>query len=107
MTGRRLQSSPQAAAAWAPPRRGGWQPTASRSAILSSSGKGEALAKELGGFGVTGSNQSNDDLKRLVDAGDGALGPDRRAGQQRRPWPARADPRDHRRAVAHAASTSI
>jgi NAD(P)-dependent dehydrogenase (short-subunit alcohol dehydrogenase family) len=36
-------------------------------AILSSSGKGEALAKELGGIGVTGSNQSNDDLKRLVD----------------------------------------
>jgi NAD(P)-dependent dehydrogenase (short-subunit alcohol dehydrogenase family) len=38
-----------------------------RIAILSSSGKGEALAKELGGLGVTGSNQSNDDLKRLVD----------------------------------------
>ncbi len=37
-------------------------------AILSSSGKGEALGKELGGIGVTGSNQSNDDLKRLVDA---------------------------------------
>ncbi len=37
-------------------------------AILSSSGKGEALAKELGGLGVTGSNQSNEDLKRLVDA---------------------------------------
>lgn len=36
-------------------------------AILSSSGKGEALAKELGGIGVTGSNQSKDDLKRLVD----------------------------------------
>jgi len=36
-------------------------------AILSSSGKGEALAKELGGIGVTGSNQSNDDLKRLID----------------------------------------
>ena len=36
-------------------------------AVLSSSGKGEALAQELGGFGVTGSNQSNDDLKRLVD----------------------------------------
>ena len=36
-------------------------------AVLSSSGKGEALAKELGGFGVTGSNQSNDDLRRLVD----------------------------------------
>lgn len=37
-------------------------------AILSSSGKGEALAEELGGIGVTGSNRSNDDLKRLVDA---------------------------------------
>lgn len=36
--------------------------------ILSSSGKGEALAKELGGIGVTGSNQSIDDLQRLVDA---------------------------------------
>ena len=36
-------------------------------AILSSSGKGEALAKELGGLGVTGSNQSNDDVKRLVE----------------------------------------
>ena len=37
-------------------------------AILSSSGKGEVLAQELGGLGITGSNQSNDDLKRLVDA---------------------------------------
>ncbi len=37
-------------------------------AVLSSSGKGEALARELGGVGVTGSNQSNDDLKRLVEA---------------------------------------
>ncbi|MDP9836676.1 NAD(P)-dependent dehydrogenase (short-subunit alcohol dehydrogenase family) [Neorhizobium huautlense] len=36
-------------------------------AILSSSGKGEALAAELGGIGITGSNQSNDVLKRLVD----------------------------------------
>ena len=36
-------------------------------AILSSSGKGEALAAELGGVGVTGSNQSNEDLKGLVD----------------------------------------
>lgn len=36
-------------------------------AILSSSGKGEALARELGGIGVTGSNQSNEDLKKLVD----------------------------------------
>jgi len=38
-----------------------------RVAILSSSGRGEALANELGGFGVTGSNQSDDDLSRLVD----------------------------------------
>jgi NAD(P)-dependent dehydrogenase (short-subunit alcohol dehydrogenase family) len=37
-------------------------------AILSSSGKGEALAAELGGLGVTGSNQSNEDLARVVDA---------------------------------------
>ncbi len=36
-------------------------------AILSSSGKGEALAEELGGLGVTGSNQSVEDLQRLVD----------------------------------------
>jgi NAD(P)-dependent dehydrogenase (short-subunit alcohol dehydrogenase family) len=36
--------------------------------ILSSSGKGEALAHELGGVGITGSNQSNDDLQALVDA---------------------------------------
>src|SRR5699024_3622538 len=36
-------------------------------AILSSSGKGEALAKQLGGFGVTGSNQSAEDLSQLVD----------------------------------------
>lgn len=34
--------------------------------ILSSSGKGEALARELGGVGVTGSNQSPQDLQRLV-----------------------------------------
>ena len=38
-----------------------------RVAILSSSGKGEALGNELGGFGVTGSNQSSSDLKRLID----------------------------------------
>jgi NAD(P)-dependent dehydrogenase (short-subunit alcohol dehydrogenase family) len=36
--------------------------------VLSSSGKGEALASELDGIGVTGSNQSVDDLTRLVDA---------------------------------------
>jgi NAD(P)-dependent dehydrogenase (short-subunit alcohol dehydrogenase family) len=36
-------------------------------AILSHSGKGERLAAELGGVGVTGSNQSCDDIKHLVD----------------------------------------
>lgn len=40
----------------------GWQV-----AILSSSGKGEALARELGGLGVTGSNQETAALQRLVD----------------------------------------
>lgn len=34
--------------------------------ILSSSGKGEALGNDLGGFGVTGSNLSGDDLSALV-----------------------------------------
>lgn len=38
-----------------------------RVGVLSSSGKGEALGRELGGIGVTGSNQSNADLKALVD----------------------------------------
>lgn len=38
-----------------------------RVGILSSSGKGEALAAELGGVGVTGSNQSNEALARLVE----------------------------------------
>lgn len=38
-----------------------------RVGILSSSGKGEALAADLGGLGVTGSNQSVEDLTRLVD----------------------------------------
>ena len=38
-----------------------------RVAVLSSSGKGEALAKDLGGYGVTGSNQSNADLSTLID----------------------------------------
>ena len=36
--------------------------------ILSSSGKGEQLANDLGGIGVTGSNQSENDLKKLIDA---------------------------------------
>jgi len=35
-------------------------------AVLSSSGKGEALAKEFGGIGVTGSNQETADLEKLV-----------------------------------------
>jgi len=43
-------------------------------AILSSSGKGEALAKELGGIGHTGSNLSNDDLKAFVDKAMTAFG---------------------------------
>lgn len=42
--------------------------------ILSSSGKGEALAKELGGIGITGSNQSTDDIRKLVDAAVSAWG---------------------------------
>ena len=36
--------------------------------ILSSSGKGEALAQELGGVGVTGTNKSTEDLQKLVDS---------------------------------------
>jgi NAD(P)-dependent dehydrogenase (short-subunit alcohol dehydrogenase family) len=37
-------------------------------AILSPSGRGAALAEELGGLGVTGSNLEPADLQRLVDA---------------------------------------
>ena len=37
-------------------------------AVMSPSGKGEALGNELGGLGFTGSNQSNDDLARFVEA---------------------------------------
>ncbi|MCH9690690.1 MAG: SDR family oxidoreductase [Gammaproteobacteria bacterium] len=36
-------------------------------AIMSPSGKGEALAEELGGIGVTGSNDSPKDLKILME----------------------------------------
>lgn len=36
-------------------------------ALLSSSGKAETLAEELGGIGVTGSNLNTEDLSRLVD----------------------------------------
>ncbi len=43
-------------------------------AILSSSGKGEALAKELGGVGVTGSNQNAADVQAVVDAAMQAWG---------------------------------
>jgi len=38
-----------------------------RVAVLSSSGRGKALAEALGGFGVTGSNQSGPDLRDLVE----------------------------------------
>ena len=38
-----------------------------RLAILSSSGKGEALARELGGIGFTGSNESQEDLSALTE----------------------------------------
>lgn len=34
--------------------------------ILSSSGRGEALAAELGGIGITGSNQSIEDIQELI-----------------------------------------
>ena len=36
-------------------------------AVLSSSGKGEELGQELGGFGVTGTNRSSEDLGRVVE----------------------------------------
>jgi NAD(P)-dependent dehydrogenase (short-subunit alcohol dehydrogenase family) len=45
-----------------------------RVAILSSSGQGEALARELGGVGVTGSNREVADLERLVAAAMEAYG---------------------------------
>jgi len=43
-------------------------------AVLSSSGKGEVLAEELGGVGFTGSNLSNDDLKSFVQKALDAYG---------------------------------
>lgn len=39
-----------------------------RVAVLSSSGKGEALARELNGLGFTGSNQSAETLQAMVDS---------------------------------------
>ena len=43
-------------------------------AILSSSGRGEELAQELGGIGITGSNQNPDDLQKLVDSAMNSYG---------------------------------
>lgn len=42
--------------------------------VMSSSGKGEALGRELGGIGVTGSNRNAGDIQRLVDAAMAAWG---------------------------------
>ena len=57
-------------------------------AILSSSGKGEALARDLGGVGVTGSNLAQADLQSLVDKAMAAWGrartQGRHSGDQRR-----------------------
>lgn len=39
-----------------------------RVGVMSASGKGEALGKELGGIGFTGSNLEPEDLSRFVDA---------------------------------------
>ncbi|HEV2594610.1 MAG TPA: SDR family oxidoreductase [Sphingomicrobium sp.] len=38
-----------------------------RIAVLSASGKGHAIADEFGGIGVTGSNRSDEDIKRLSE----------------------------------------
>ena len=43
-------------------------------AILSSSGRGAALAEALGGVGITGSNLETADLQRLVDAAQARWG---------------------------------
>ncbi|MEM8709920.1 MAG: SDR family NAD(P)-dependent oxidoreductase, partial [Planctomycetota bacterium] len=45
-----------------------------RVGVLSSSGKGEALAKSLGGLGFTGSNRSEEDLTAFVDRAMGKWG---------------------------------
>lgn len=42
--------------------------------VLSSSGKGEALARALGGLGHTGSNRPNEDLEAFVDKAMDAWG---------------------------------
>ena len=71
-----------------------------RVGILSSSGKGEALATELGGVGVTGSNQSIEDLQRLVDAAMAKWGRIDALVNSAGHGPRGASARDHRRAVA-------
>lgn len=58
-------------AAWAPKR---FAAEGYRIAVLSSSGKGEALAHELGGIGITGSNQSADNGRKPVDLTRSNLG---------------------------------
>lgn len=45
-----------------------------RVGILSSSGRGEALARELGGIGVTGSNRNEADIAALVEAAQAEWG---------------------------------
>src|SRR4051794_41876485 len=65
-------------------------------AVLSSSGKGEALAGELGGIGVTGSNQSTGDLERLGGGAPGKMGRLRGLGQNARPGPPAPPPRNTR-----------
>ena len=69
-------------------------------AILSSSGKGEALAKELGGIGVTGSNQSNEIPKAINRSNRGKVGAGRCAGKQRGTRAASADTGGFRRRLA-------
>ena len=64
---KKSQSSPLVGVAWEPVRQKNWQVRDFASVSYRPSGKGEALAKELGGVGVTGSNQSNEDIKRLVE----------------------------------------
>jgi len=62
------------AAEWVPQPRSAWLRHGFKVRHSLVSGKGEALAKELGGIGVTGSNQSNGDVKKLVDQDVSAWG---------------------------------
>jgi len=56
-----------------------------RLAVMSSSGKGEALGRELGGLGFTGSNTDPALLERVVAATLDRYGRIDAVGQQRRP----------------------